>query len=88
MPIKDVIQEMEGKYRVPKIRVWCHPYSGGSDYYYKFKTINLAYKFLKAGKSSKKHRVEDLILIAYNGYEYSLDDLAKECPKIYKKYFG
>lgn len=66
--MKDLTQT-EKKLTKPEIRVWCHPKSGKSDFWYVFKTIEDAKKFIINEANNKKYRPEDLPLIAYDGFE-------------------
>jgi hypothetical protein len=88
----DIIQETRGKLKHPQIRVWAHPTSGESDFYYVFKTLKEANRFSKEKKKTlfvghpytKLAKVESP-LVAYNGYEMSVSGFRKQFPKVILK---
>ncbi len=61
---QDVIQQTEGKLKVPEIRVWCHPTEGGSDFVETFDSFKEAMEFIK--EDNKDFRAEDVPLIAFD----------------------
>lgn len=77
----DLLQS-EKKLTKPVIRVWCHPKSGKSDFWNEFNSLEEAKSFIDYNKYNKKYRVEELLLIAYDGYELSEKDFRKKYPKI------
>lgn len=64
--LRDLIQQSEGNYKVPEIRVWCHP-GKGDDYYNVFDTFKEAMAFIEHTKES-----EEIPLVAVNGYEINV----------------
>ena len=68
--LKDTIQEVGVKLKIPEIRVWCHPPKigkDGEDYYYMFGSFKGALAFI-----AKHKEAEDYPLIAFRGYELSI----------------
>lgn len=68
--LKDLTQHDLKILDKPEIRVWCHPHyikKEGSDYFYKFESVQEAEIFIKSHKEA-----ENKILFAFNGYEYDL----------------
>ena len=80
----DLIQKYRKKLTKPEIRVWCHPKSGASDFYYTFVTLKDAECFIRTSKS-KKFETEEMPLIAYGGFEMMLEDFKQEYPKVAKE---
>lgn len=75
--MKDMLQE-EKKLNKPGIRVWCHPTSGGDDFYYTFKTVKEAELFIKYNS----FRPEEKPLVAYDGFEMYVKDFKKKYKKV------
>jgi len=65
------------KFKIPEIRVWCHPKNGGDDYYHIFVSFDAAIKFIMENKTSKKFHVEEIPLIAFDGREINLWSMSK-----------
>lgn len=56
----------------PEIRVWVHPASGGSDYWYVFPTVYAAKAFIQRNKTNPDFHVESRPLVGYGKYEMTL----------------
>ena len=75
----DLIQSKK-KLKHPQVRVWCHPHyvkKSGDDYFYVFKDLKLAKKFIKKHKEA-----EEAPLIAYNGEELFESEFRQLYPKV------
>lgn len=75
---QDVIQQTEGKLKVPEIRVWCHPTKGGSDFWETFDSFKDAMAFIKESEDKESFRAEEIPLIAFNGLEINLWSIETE----------
>jgi hypothetical protein len=66
----DIVQQAEGAYQTPEIRVWCHPHlvgESGDDYYQTFHSFEGALEFIRLHKEA-----EEVPLIAFRGYELNI----------------
>lgn len=75
---EDVIQKATEKFKIPEIRVWCHPHrigKEGDDHYMVFKSFKDAFRMIELNPDL----TEDIPLVAIGGYELNLFEL-KELP--------
>lgn len=70
------------KLKKPEVRVWVHPAPTGDDYYFVFKNLKNAQTWSKENQNNPEYHKVEKPLVAYKGYEMSVNAFKKQFPKV------